>query len=300
MPNLTRVREIYEWLEMLKSKKGKLWTGAKLFKKMRQHFGVAFLETSIGRIVDLIGREFFGEAGDTEILCEDIVDFFYDALFEQKRRGFSGSGVILSTAHKVKGLEFDNVILLDGSWSEGSRSIDEFEEARRLYYVAITRARKSLTLLKLNTSTNRFIAEIPASITCSREVQPQICDSRLLDYRYEVIDLGDVYISYAAYFKPFNQNACALKRTQMNDAVNLTSKASADGTQNIFISNKYNVELARLSKQGVAKWMPRLSHVSQARVSCLHTRHRDDGNGDNPRANETWLIPVVEVLWKSS
>ena len=299
VPNLARVREIYEWLEVLKSKKGELWTGEKLFKRMRKHLGEAFLGTPVGQTVDQIGREFFGEAGDTKILCEDILDFFYDALLELKRRRFSGSGVILSTAHKVKGLEFDNVIILDGSWPEGFRSVDELEESRRLYYVAVTRARKSLTLLKLKASTNRFIKEIPASITSSREVQPQIRDPRLLDYRYEVIEMGDVYISYAAYFRASNQSARALRRAQINDDVNLTSKALADGKQHVFISNKHYVDLVRLSKEGAVKWLPRLSHVYQARVSCLHTRHRDDGNGGNSRANETWLIPVVEVLWKS-
>ncbi|MGB0259666.1 MAG: 3'-5' exonuclease, partial [Coraliomargarita sp.] len=180
VPNLTRVREIYDWLEVLKSKKGKLWSGEKLLKTLRKHLGEAFLATPIGRIVEQIGGEFYGEVGETEMLCEDIVDYFYDALFEQKRRGFAGSGVILSTAHKVKGLEFDNVIILDGSWADNLKSVDELEEARRLYYVAVTRARRSLTLLQLKASTNRFISEIPAAVTFKRSVEPNIQDPQLL------------------------------------------------------------------------------------------------------------------------
>lgn len=298
VPNLTRVREIYEWLELLKQKKGKLWSGEKLFKTMRKHLGEEFLATPIGRTVEQIGREFYGEVGETEMLCEDIVDFFYDALFEQKRRGFAGSGVILSTAHKVKGLEFDNVILLDGSWADNIRGIDELEEARRLYYVAVTRARRSLTLLNLKASTNRFIAEIPDAITCKREVDPQVLDPLLLNYRYDIISLGDVYVSYAAFFKSLSQNARALRRAKINDQVQLISKGSSAGYQYVFISNQYRVDLVRLSKQATEKWLPRLDQIQMTRLSCLHTRHRDDGKGDNHKANETWLIPVVEVLWK--
>ena len=300
VPNLTRVKQIYDWLEMLRGKKEKLWSGDTLFKELRKHFGEVFLKTPIGRTVELIGREFYGEVGKIEVLCEDIIDFFYDALFEQKRRGFAGSGVILSTAHKVKGLEFDNVIILDGSWAENLRGIDELEEARRLYYVAVTRARQSLTLFKLNSSSNRFIKEIPDAITYNRKVEPSIRDPQLLNYRYEIISLGDVYVSYAARFKSTSPNARALKQAQMNDEVRLEAKPALDGTQHVFVSNQSGVNLVRLSKQGTEYWLPRLDQIQSARISCLHTRHRDDGTGDNTKANETWLIPVIEVLLKDA
>ena len=299
VPHLTRVREIYNWLEVLKGKRGQLWSGEKLLKTLRKHMGEVFLSTLIGRIVEQIGGEFYGEVGDTEMLCEDILDYFYDALFEQKRRGFAGSGVILSTAHKVKGLEFDNVIILDGSWADNLRGLDELEEARRLYYVAVTRARRSLTLLQLKTSTNRFISEIPAAITCKRPVEPDIQDPQLLNYRYEIISLGDVYVSYAARFKTKNPIARALRRAQMHDEVQLVANKAADGTPHVFVSNQSGVNIVRLSKLGTAQWLQKLDEIHAARISCLHTRHRDDGNGDNSGCNETWLIPVVEVLWLS-
>ncbi|MEM6723739.1 MAG: PD-(D/E)XK nuclease family protein, partial [Bacteroidota bacterium] len=77
---------------------------------------------------------------------------------------FSGKeGVQLMTAHASKGLEFDHVFILDAvqkNWEPRkggntgnfafpptitfSRSEDEMEAARRLFYVAVTRARKGL------------------------------------------------------------------------------------------------------------------------------------------------------------
>ncbi|MBR2036904.1 MAG: ATP-dependent helicase, partial [Lachnospiraceae bacterium] len=57
-------------------------------------------------------------------------------------------GVQLLTMHASKGLEFDTVYLLDvnkGKVPKGAKlSAEELEEERRLFYVAMTRARKQL------------------------------------------------------------------------------------------------------------------------------------------------------------
>ncbi len=58
-------------------------------------------------------------------------------------------GLLLLTAHRAKGLEFDHVCVLDGGWSNFQGKTD-LDEVRRLYYVAMTRARFTLTLTKLN------------------------------------------------------------------------------------------------------------------------------------------------------
>ena len=85
--------------------------------------------------------------------------------------------VAVMTIHSAKGLEFDNVFLigLDEGIFPGTQSIfggeSEIEEERRLMYVAITRAKKELTISNAVTrmvfgSTNRnmpsrFLKEIP-------------------------------------------------------------------------------------------------------------------------------------------
>lgn len=73
----------------------------------------------------------------------------------------SGGAVHLMTAHKSKGLEFDYVYITgaeDGHWSNrrkhsyfhlpvrGSDVFDKNEEERKLFYVALTRAKKSITI----------------------------------------------------------------------------------------------------------------------------------------------------------
>ena len=50
-------------------------------------------------------------------------------------------GLLLTSAHRAKGLEFDHVAILDGSWHTAGKGEDT-DAPRRLYYVAMTRARK--------------------------------------------------------------------------------------------------------------------------------------------------------------
>ena len=57
-----------------------------------------------------------------------------------------GNGVFLSTVHSVKGLEFDHVFILADNW--GEKQGEEMEEERRLYYVAMSRARETLHLFE--------------------------------------------------------------------------------------------------------------------------------------------------------
>lgn len=80
---------------------------------------------------------------------------FLDELEQCKSgRGDRRSNITLTTIHSAKGLEFDRVILLDAfqgilpqedeNWSQ--RSPEEAEEDARLFYVAITRAKRRVDI----------------------------------------------------------------------------------------------------------------------------------------------------------
>jgi DNA helicase II / ATP-dependent DNA helicase PcrA len=88
--------------------------------------------------------------------------------------------VLLMTTHSAKGLEFDHVIIAGAE--EGifphSRTLfepDQLEEERRLFYVAMTRAKKKLIVMRANERysfgtyasniASRFIGEIPDEYT---------------------------------------------------------------------------------------------------------------------------------------
>ena len=78
--------------------------------------------------------------------------------------------VILSTIHSAKGLEFDTVYIVDvydGCLPHFSREdakeqecIDDYEEERRLFYVAITRAKNELHLFYVSEYESEFVDEV--------------------------------------------------------------------------------------------------------------------------------------------
>ena len=75
-------------------------------------------------------------------------------------------GVVLTTMHKAKGLEWDNVFIID--CNEGITPSEKvcagpgLEEERRLFYVAVTRARENLTMMYVEGKKprTRFISEM--------------------------------------------------------------------------------------------------------------------------------------------
>lgn len=72
------------------------------------------------------------------------------------------SNVYLSTIHSAKGMEFDNVIIVDcvdGTFPLDNEATD-YEEERRLFYVAITRAKDNIYLIKRTSEATSFINEI--------------------------------------------------------------------------------------------------------------------------------------------
>ena len=87
-------------------------------------------------------EEYELEAGTTETSVSHFIEWLAEWAREVRRRQ---RGLMLLTAHRAKGLEFDHVVVLDGGWDRVGRGQDA-DATRRLYYVAMTRARETLAL----------------------------------------------------------------------------------------------------------------------------------------------------------
>jgi len=126
--------------------------------------------------------------------------------------------VTLMTIHSAKGLEFKHVFLIgleEGIFPHNNcfNSNDEIEEERRLCYVAVTRAKESLTLLNArrrllygNTNSNppsRFIEEIDDKYLdkdiSKEETKTEFKKSSMIDENVEY-QIGDK-ITYESYGK---------------------------------------------------------------------------------------------------
>ncbi|MFH7319234.1 ATP-dependent helicase [Desulfurivibrio sp. D14AmB] len=86
---------------------------------------------------------------------EDIRDFLADAALDppgaEGEAGETGGRLVLSTVHSAKGLEWDTVFvihLVEGKFPSGQAAgPEQYEEERRLLYVAATRAKNRLFLV---------------------------------------------------------------------------------------------------------------------------------------------------------
>ncbi|KAJ6417955.1 hypothetical protein OIU84_001354 [Salix udensis] len=127
--------------------------------------------------------------------CVSLLKEFIDYITEREKENFRSrrhnneNSVTLTTIHQSKGLEWDTVFIVkaneseipllheyNGSAKENGTSI---EEERRLFYVAMTRARKKLFITYVAMDSNwqmlhpsRFLKEIPDHL---REIQAEVC-----------------------------------------------------------------------------------------------------------------------------
>ena len=125
----------------------------------------ATLEELRSRVVDICGGETLWTAMADRILAgmglelgerapaADVGESLHRALADHLHTHIVGDGVLVGTAHAAKGLEFRHVVVLGGGWrgkpgeEPVARRAREMEEERRLYYVAMTRAGGTLTLV---------------------------------------------------------------------------------------------------------------------------------------------------------
>ena len=134
---------------------------------------------------------------------ETPVDHFNEWLAEWSREARPRQrGLLLLTAHRAKGLEFDHVAVLDGGWERVGLNEDA-DAQRRLYYVAMTRARQTLTLARFP-GPHPFqdvLQDNPAALFREPPLTPPPAVPEL-DRAYRCLSLRDVFISFAGYKRP--------------------------------------------------------------------------------------------------
>ena len=107
-------------------------------------------------------------------------------------------GLLLLTAHRDKGLEFDHVVVLDGGWGRVGPTEDP-DAPRRLCYVAMTRARLTLALARLGGG-NRYANELlglPEALDREGTATARVDPPGDLLLRYRRLSLRDVFLGYA-------------------------------------------------------------------------------------------------------
>ncbi len=154
------------------------------------------------------------DRGKLFILCQLARDVESPAGLAEKLEQLAGSlsrprscpehGPVLSTIHSSKGLEYDTVYLLDvidgvlpsvsPDRKDDPDQVRLYEEERRLFYVGMTRARRSLFLFRCGGEASSFTQEVLRAVPVLQNVPPDDIFSSLgsspVGRTYREKDLG--------------------------------------------------------------------------------------------------------------
>ncbi len=136
------------------------------------------------------------EIGDKKTPVAHFIEWLAEWGREVRKRQ---QGLLLLSAHRAKGLEFDHVVVLDGGWSKTNRNEDR-DAPRRLYYVAMTRARHTLTLARLGQNHNLQGSLRDCASVFYRnpiDLPPQAPE---LGHVYQQLSLKDIDLGFAGRF----------------------------------------------------------------------------------------------------
>ena len=130
---------------------------------------------------DALDRVRLGDAGILIISPEQLRN-------RSLRRALDQREILLLTAHRAKGLEFDHVAVLDGGWDKVDKGEDP-DAPRRLYYVAMTRARQTLALVRFQGSRPAVGTTRPDFV---KEPEPPVYSGRLYSLPYTFPNNGSI------------------------------------------------------------------------------------------------------------
>jgi ATP-dependent DNA helicase RecQ len=231
------------------------------------------------------------ETGDVPAAASRCLEFCYESLGESRRDRTLGQGVLLSTLHGAKGLEFPHVLIADGP---GGGS--DPQEQRRLFYVGMTRARETLTIGRLPGGGNPAPALFDGDWLLRSAPDLPAPPVGILARRYALLTPEDIDLGFAGRRAPGDPIHACIACLPTGAALRLSPDGEA-----VLLSAAGGVPVARLSRRAAANWLPRLDSVESARVLAWLRRRSADGEPEYRDAcrSEVWEYPLTELAWRA-
>ena len=188
-----RLRETQALLHWVRERDSRLITSAELNDWLEKQTSGSLNELLLEAVA-----EYALETGGAETPVVHFTEWLAEWAREVRRRQ---RGLLLTTAHRAKGLEFDHVAVLDGGWERVEHR--DADSPRRLYYVAMTRARQTLTLARFP-GAHPFQDALPDSSAVLRRDEPLSLPAPApeLARTYRRLSLGDVDLGFAGRKRP--------------------------------------------------------------------------------------------------
>ena len=217
-------------------------------------------------------------------------------------------GLLLTSAHRAKGLEFDHVVILDGRWRAESDAEDP-DTPRRLYYVSMTRARETLALVQLDDAGQPHVRDRPLAArrderaatllqplrhdpsVLERAVpRPDLSDRRL-DVSITECTMGDVVLSFAGWRPAGSKVHRAISALTPGDRLSLLHE---EGQWKVL--DDEGSEVGRMAR----KWAVRNGmSIDSAVVQGIYTRWAKDEQDKERKQrlrSETWEVVVPQLM----
>ncbi len=219
-----------------------------------------------------------------------VRDFFGEVLLEQRRERSVGAGVMLSTVHGSKGAEYDHVILLDHGWQLRGR--DSWEQQRRLYYVGMTRARETLTLIQCRQGGAPWVPSFHGEAFYRARIDANSSHEQVPGLSYQLLSQKDIALSFAGRVANHELVDSTLHGLATGDGLHF--EVSDHG---VFLVAASGVRVGALSKTAAPMWRDLLPRVRSVRVAAILLRKRSDEGADYQDAlrRGAWQVVIPEI-----
>ena len=280
MPSVWRLREMQALIRGLGREPGRMLTISDALEILNR-IDESRWSDLIAEGVAALAREIGQGSMPAPEMTEWLAEWARDIRGEQ-------NGLLLLSAHRAKGLEFDHVVVLDGDWDrlEGPDS----DAARRLRYVAMTRARRSLAMID---SGQCGLLPPDGAATLRRPVTPDTEALPRTRQRHFVPDMELVDLSWAGRLRADDPSLRAIAEARIGDPVRLARQngkwaiRSASGQILGMMSQKFTPD-------------PELSFVRGEIGAIIRWKKSDsDPQFQKMKRRDEWEVVLPELVFEA-
>lgn len=280
LPGLWRMREMQQYISALREDRGQLLSVTELTDKLNAIPGSRWTNR-IGEGIGILAREIDGRSLPAQDIIEWLAEWAGETWGEQR-------GLKLLTAHRAKGLEFDDVVILDGGWERPSKNEDQ-DAPRRLFYVAMTRARRNLIVMS-NDNHEYLPTQSPAIL--SRAVKPDLASFPGPRRYFQSAEARMVDLSFAGRQRHNHPVLVATSEARVGDALALVR--DHDRWQ---LTDANGRSLGRMAKSFSP---PGNARFVRGEVAAILSWRKDDSDEafHHTIKRETWEVVVPELVFE--
>lgn len=226
-----------------------------------------------------VAEELGGDLDGLELPPATILDALYEASQDSSQNG-DADAVKLLSAHSAKGLEFNHVIVMDcGDWRPS-------DDERRLLYVAMTRARQSLTLFRANDGRNTLLSDL-STVEGVHSLLPDVQPEYRPDIQLRYLTYGpkDVDIGFAGRHP---------EQHPLHQALRSLSVGSELLLRNRMLLTKAGVVVGKLA--AATRELPGPEATGVVQGIMVRTRVQSLPQYQATIQSEQWEVPLVEFV----